>query len=146
MYTKNNKTYVEFTLLNGEDVVGTTGIIDFDTITTTDTKNPIAGQDDVSVKYLWFCNIQVENGINVYAELPKTEDPTDPTEQPTEPTEPTTPEESETTETPEETKTSSESKEKDNTPKTGSANVALMATVVSAISLAGIVTVKKYTK
>ena len=39
-----------------------------------------------------------------------------------------------------------EQKEKDNTPKTGSANVALIATVVSAISLAGIVTVKKYTK
>ncbi len=39
-----------------------------------------------------------------------------------------------------------EQKEKDNTPKTGSIDVALMATVVSAISLAGIVTVKKYTK
>ncbi len=37
-------------------------------------------------------------------------------------------------------------KELDETPKTGSANVALITTVVSAISLAGIVTVKRYTK
>lgn len=70
MYMEGNKTYVTFTVLNGNTVVGTTGKVDFDTIATSDTKNPIAEQKDVSVKYLWFCNICVENGINVYTSLP----------------------------------------------------------------------------
>jgi len=70
MYVEDDKTYVQFTLLMGERVIATTGKIDFDTIVTADTKNPIANQADVSVKYLWFCNINVKNGVNVYTELP----------------------------------------------------------------------------
>ncbi|MEE0698988.1 MAG: hypothetical protein U0M66_00055 [Bacilli bacterium] len=70
MYVEGDKTYVEFTLLMGKRVISTTGKIDFDTIVTPDTKNPIASQDDVSVKYLWFCNISIKKGINVYTELP----------------------------------------------------------------------------
>lgn len=64
------KTYVQFTLLQGESEVGTTGKIDFDTLTTADTKNPIADQGDVTVKYLWFCNLNVAKGIDVYTEIP----------------------------------------------------------------------------
>lgn len=67
------KTYVQFTLLQGESEVGTTGKIDFDTLTTADTKNPIADQGDVTVKYLWFCNLNVAKGIDVYTEVPTVE-------------------------------------------------------------------------
>lgn len=70
MYVEDDKTYVEFTLLMGKRVIASTGKIDFDTIVTADTKNPIADQDEVSVKYLWFCGISVKNGVNVYTELP----------------------------------------------------------------------------
>lgn len=64
------KTYVQFTLLQGEKEIATTGKIDFDTLTTADTLNPIAEQKDVTVKYLWFCNINVKEGVNIYAEVP----------------------------------------------------------------------------
>lgn len=70
MFIENGKTYVKFTLLNYDEIIGTTGNIDLDTIVTKDTKNPVAGQNDVSVKYLWFCNIDIENGIDVYSVLP----------------------------------------------------------------------------
>lgn len=64
------KTYVQFTLLQGEKEISTTGKIDFDTLTTADTLNPIAEQKDVTVKYLWFCNINVKEGVNIYTEVP----------------------------------------------------------------------------
>lgn len=64
------KTYVQFTLLQGEKQIATTGKIDFDTLTTADTLNPIAKQKDVTVKYLWFCNINVKEGVNIYTEVP----------------------------------------------------------------------------
>ncbi len=64
------KTYVQFTLLQGEKEIATTGKIDFDTLTTADTLNPIAEQKDVTVKYLWFCNINVKEGVNIYTEVP----------------------------------------------------------------------------
>lgn len=74
MYIKEveqvKKTYVKFTLLQGNREIATTGEVDLDTIKTNDTKNPIAEQEDVSVKYLWFCNIQVAEGVNVYTKLP----------------------------------------------------------------------------
>lgn len=70
MFIDNGKTYVNFSLLQGNREIATTGDIDFDTIVTPDTKNPIADEDEVSVKYLWFCNVQVANGVDVYTELP----------------------------------------------------------------------------
>lgn len=70
MFIKDGKTYVNFTLLQGNREIATTGDIDFDTIVTSDTKNPIADEADVSVKYLWFCNVQVANGVDVYTKLP----------------------------------------------------------------------------
>ncbi len=70
MFIKDNKTYVRFTILNYDKQIATTGNIDFDTIVTKDTKNPITSQKDVSVKYLWFCNIDIKNGIDVYTNLP----------------------------------------------------------------------------
>lgn len=71
MYKESEKTYVEFAVLSGAKVLGTTGKIDFDTVTGPATKNPIASEEEVDVKYLWFCNIQVEDGINVYLTLPE---------------------------------------------------------------------------
>ena len=73
MFVENNKPYVNFTLLSGNTVIGTTGNIDMDTINGPDDKNPILEQEDVSVKYLWFCNIAQKAGVNVYTQLPKTE-------------------------------------------------------------------------
>lgn len=70
MFIDNGKTYVNFTLLQGNNEIATTGDIDFDTIVTADTKNPIADETDVSVKYLWFCNVHVANGVDVYTNLP----------------------------------------------------------------------------
>ena len=73
IFTQGEKTYVNFSLLDGKTVVGTTGNIDMDSskLTTNDTKNPIAKQSDVCVKYLWFCNVNVQNGINVHISLPE---------------------------------------------------------------------------
>ncbi len=72
MFEENGQAYVIFTILNKDKVVATTGKISLDdeAITTNDTKNPVASQTDVSVKYLWFCNIQVKKGIKVYSKLP----------------------------------------------------------------------------
>lgn len=72
MFVENDTPYVNFTVLSGDTVVGSTGNVDMDTIQGPDDKNPILEQEDVSVKYLWFCNINVAEGINVYATLPGT--------------------------------------------------------------------------
>lgn len=72
MFVENNKPYVNFTVLSGDRVLGTTGNIDMDSIQGPDDKTPILDQEEVSVKYLWFCNIQCAEGINVYAQLPGT--------------------------------------------------------------------------
>lgn len=71
MFIKDDVTYVNFTLLNYDTVVGTTGDINLDEIKTNDTKTPIVKQKDVSVKYLWFCNIKANKGVNVYTVLPE---------------------------------------------------------------------------
>lgn len=67
--------YVNFTLLNGKEVIGTTGDISLDaeSITTDDTQNPVAAEEDVSVKYLWFVHVNVADGIKVYSKLPGVE-------------------------------------------------------------------------
>ena len=73
MYVKSDGiAYVVFTILDGEETIGSTGEVSLDSEEAKgpDTKSPVAEQEDVSVKYLWFCNIQVEKGINVYSKLP----------------------------------------------------------------------------
>lgn len=67
---EGTKTYIAFTVLDGIKELATTGKTDFDLVVTGATKNPIASQTDVSVKYIWFCNVQVANGVNVYVEAP----------------------------------------------------------------------------
>ena len=66
MYTQDDKSYVNFSLLDYGTAVGTTGPVEL-----TDVVNP----EGVTVKYLWFCNIQVAEGVNVYAQLPAVEEP-----------------------------------------------------------------------
>ncbi|MDO4611873.1 MAG: hypothetical protein Q4B29_00180 [Candidatus Saccharibacteria bacterium] len=66
MFIKEKNTFVKFSVLDGETVLGTTGEDDLDALSTADTKNPIAEQEGVTVKYLWFCNIQVAEGVNVH--------------------------------------------------------------------------------
>ena len=73
MFVENNTPYVKFTILSGDNVLGTTGNVDMDTIQGPDDKTPILDQEEVSVKYLWFCNIQFNEGVNVYTQLPGTE-------------------------------------------------------------------------
>ena len=70
MFVEEGKTYVNFTLLQGNREIASTDEVDFDTIVTSDTKNPIVDEEDVSVKYLWFCNVNVAKGVNVYTKLP----------------------------------------------------------------------------
>ncbi len=66
------KTYVQFTLIQGKNEIATTGKIDMDSdaLKTSDTLNPIAEQENVTVKYLWFCSLNVARGVNVYTEVP----------------------------------------------------------------------------
>ncbi len=71
MFIKDKVTYVNFTILDYDKILATTGDINLDKIKTSDTKTPIANEKDVSVKYLWFCNIKVSDGINVYTILPE---------------------------------------------------------------------------
>lgn len=160
MFIKDGKTYVNFTLLDYDTVIGSTGNIDFDSIKTADTKNPIAEQEDVSVKYLWFLNIKAENGINVYTGLPAVElvPPTD-EDKDNEVTPPVDEDKNDETKPPvdEETKDDvkppveeikdESSEEKDETPKTGTINIALYISVaIFAIALAGIITFRKHNK
>lgn len=70
VFVEEEKTYVIFSLLNNDKVIATTGKVDFDGIDTVDTLNPIAEEEGVTVKYLWFCNVNVAKGINVYTTLP----------------------------------------------------------------------------
>lgn len=70
VFVEEEKTYVIFSLLNNDKVIATTGKVDFDEINTADTLNPIAEEEGVTVKYLWFCNVKVAKGINVYTKLP----------------------------------------------------------------------------
>ena len=73
MFVENDTPYVNFSVLSGDTVIGTTGNVDLDTIQGPDDKNPILDEEGVCVKYLWFCNINVDAGVNVYAQLPGTE-------------------------------------------------------------------------
>lgn len=141
IFIKNNKTFVKFTLLNNETVIGTTGEIDFDTIVTSDTKNPIAEEEDVSVRYLWFCNVQVEKGVNVYAELPVIEEQPEEEEkeQPTEDEKQPVEDEKE-----EELPTQEETDKKDEEPKMGmEVSIITVLAVIAMVALAGYVVTKK---
>ncbi len=71
MFIRNGVTYVNFTILDYGKELKSTGDINLDKIITSDTKTPIANEKDVSVKYLWFCNIKMQDGINVYTVLPE---------------------------------------------------------------------------
>lgn len=132
MYKDGKDTYLQFTLLKYDEVIGRSKITDFDSITTQDTKNPIADQKDVSVKYLWFCNIQVPDGVNVYAELPP------------KPGTPETPEPEQSQPQPEQQPQNTQSTpQKDVTPKTGIVNMINYASIIALLSLAGIVVLKR---
>jgi len=61
VYVEEEKTYVKFSLVNDGEVVETTGAIEF-------AKLNVEG---VTVRSLWFCNIKVAEGINVYSRLPE---------------------------------------------------------------------------
>lgn len=72
MYVKEGNAFVQFSLLNNNQLVASTQEVSLDSEQAKgpDTKSPVAQEPEVSVKYLWFCNIQVANGINVYSVLP----------------------------------------------------------------------------
>ena len=72
MFVENKTPYVNFSVLSGDTVLGSTGDIDLNTVEGPDVKVPVQDQEGVYVKYLWFCNINVAEGINVYATLPGT--------------------------------------------------------------------------
>lgn len=70
MYKESAKTYVEFSIIQGKRLIATTGKIDFDTVVGPDSKLPIANETGVAFKYLWFCNVNVKDGVQVYTTLP----------------------------------------------------------------------------
>lgn len=61
VYKESGKAYVKFSLVNDGTVVATTGAKEFASLNV----------DGVSVRYVWFCNVNVANGVNVYSRLPK---------------------------------------------------------------------------
>ena len=78
---EEGNTIFEFTVLKWDEVIGTTGQINMGK-TAAD-----------NIRSIWFCNVQVANGINVYTTLP--EKPSE--EIPVEPVEPTEPSDDVTT-------------------------------------------------
>ena len=78
---EEGNTIFEFTILKWDEVIGTTGQINM-------------GKTNAdNIRSIWFCNVNVTNGINVYTTLP--EKPAE--EIPVEPVEPTEPSEEVTT-------------------------------------------------
>ena len=73
---EDGKTYFEFVVLNGDEEIASTG------------KVSMGETNAVSVRRIWFCNVQVANGVNVYTALPS--EVTEP-EIPVTPVEPETP-------------------------------------------------------
>lgn len=70
VYTKDDGiTYVDFYLYKGGREVASLTEKSLDAITQAAT-SPIADQDDVAVKYIWFDSINAVEGVNVYTELP----------------------------------------------------------------------------
>ena len=69
VYTEGENTYWEFTLLKDGEEVLTTGKVD------------LGVRDFETVRYIWFCNVQVKQGVNVYTNVPEkpaVEEPTTP--------------------------------------------------------------------
>ena len=114
-YSKeDNQINARFTILDYGKEVNTTGNVKLKDLT------GVTDVSDVTVRSLWFCNIQAKNGVDVYTTLPKIDEPTQqPAEKPD---------------------------QKDDTPKTGTVDMALVASVVGMISLAGIVALKNHNK
>ena len=69
--SNEGKTYLQFSLIQGDEEIAKSAKIDMDAIENDKAITPIAEEDGVSVSYLWFNNIDLENGVNVYSELPK---------------------------------------------------------------------------
>lgn len=91
MFIQDEVAYVNFSLYKWDEEIATTGDVKLDSIVGPDSIIPVLEEEEVSVKYLWFCNINVAKGVNVYTELPeKPVAPSEPVE-PTEPVEPETP-------------------------------------------------------
>ena len=84
---EGDKVNFNFNLKLWDDIVGSINE-DLDNIIGPDTKNPVAEQEGVVVKSVWFNNITVADGLNVYTTVP--EKPADP-EIPVTPVEPETP-------------------------------------------------------
>lgn len=61
--------YAKFTLLQGERELATVKG-NFDDIEGPDSLYPMLEQGEISFKYLWFCNIRAQAGVDVYTELP----------------------------------------------------------------------------
>ncbi len=64
-YLKDGTTYWQFTLLKDGTTVATTGEI---SLGVTDFKQ---------VRYIWFCNIRIDQGVNVYTNVPTVSDSED---------------------------------------------------------------------
>ena len=141
IYTEGENTYVEFSLLDYGELVGKTKKIDLDEASrATSTKIPIAKEADVSVKYLWFCGIDVANGVNVYAQLPEKEKPAPetPEQKPADKEKP-----SDEDQVADEEEPVKDSEEKDATPNTGINSYLGIAATLLAVSSISIIALKK---
>ncbi len=112
VYIEGENTYFEFTLLKDGEVVTTTDKVD------------LGVRDFETIRYIWFCNVYVKQGVNVYTNVP--EKPS--TE------EPTTPEEPE--KDPEDTKTEEEIKDEVENPKTSDGIILTVSTLAISVVVA----------
>lgn len=112
VYIEGENTYFEFTLLKDGEVVTTTDKVD------------LGVRDFETIRNIWFCNVYVKQGVNVYTNVP--EKPS--TE------EPTTPEEPE--KDPEDTKTEEEIKDEVENPKTSDGIILTVSTLTISIIVA----------
>lgn len=70
-FVENGEAYGKITLLQGNNVLGSTTKFLLNDIQTADTQTiDDANIGSIVVKSVWYCNIQVSNGIDVYTELP----------------------------------------------------------------------------
>ena len=111
---EEGNTIFEFTVLKWDEVIGTTGQINMGK-TAAD-----------NIRSIWFCNVQVANGINVYTTLP--EKPSE--EIPVEPVEPTEPSEEVTT-------PDSESTIEEQNPETSDSIILTVGMLVTSLTLVG---------
>ncbi len=73
MYKVEDKAYAQLQISRWDEILGTSIEIDLDNeaFSNEAVLKPLSEHEGVTTRYVWFCNVQVANGINVYTTLPE---------------------------------------------------------------------------